>query len=379
MRLRIRHRHGFEFRARPLPPLRLLFFSTVLTAALSLTGCEGHVCNVSGQKLAVDPAGNGVLEPGETVEVVPTWAYYGVSTPAGCPLSDPCTPSAPLGLFASSFTGPEGGTYDIVHGTANYGSIPYGNARSCAEGGYCYQVSVGIPSGRPVLHWDATLTESNTASTLSFDNDLLIGATCPPRYLVPKTWTVHIGASFGDVLPSDGFYPFVETILHNQITAGCGGSAYCPGSPIRKDQMSVFLLKAEHGAAYVPPVCTGLFVDVPCPGPFTDWVEQVFLEGVILGCPTPYSFCPADPVTRRQMALWLLKAHFGRTYNPPAAQGIFGDVSADDPYASFIEDLFHRHITAGCSAQPLLYCPDDPNTRGQMAVFVAKTFELALY
>jgi hypothetical protein len=33
-------------------------------------------------------------------------------------------------------------------------------------------------------------------------------------------------------------------------------------------------------------------------------------------------------------------------------------------------------ITAGCSTAPPLYCPDDPLTRGQMAVFLSKALGL---
>jgi hypothetical protein len=36
-------------------------------------------------------------------------------------------------------------------------------------------------------------------------------------------------------------------------------------------------------------------------------------------------------------------------------------------------------IARGCQASPLLCCPDNPNTRGQMAVFLTKTFSLPLY
>ena len=37
------------------------------------------------------------------------------------------------------------------------------------------------------------------------------------------------------------------------ITGGCGGGDFCPQNPVRRDQMAVFLLKAEHGSSYVPP------------------------------------------------------------------------------------------------------------------------------
>ena len=76
------------------------------------------------------------------------------------------------------------------------------------------------------------------------------------------------------------------------------------------------------------------------------------------------------------MAVLLLKTHLGATYTPPAATGIFDDVPVGSFAADWIEDLYTRNITGGCSASPLLYCPDNPNTRGQMAVFLTKTFSL---
>ena len=34
------------------------------------------------------------------------------------------------------------------------------------------------------------------------------------------------------------------------LPAGCGGGYYCPDVEVTRAQMAVFLLKAEHGAAY---------------------------------------------------------------------------------------------------------------------------------
>ena len=42
----------------------------------------------------------------------------------------------------------------------------------------------------------------------------------------------------------------------------------------------------------------------------------------------------------------------------------------------WIEQLYAESVTGGCSASPLLYCPDSPNTRGQMAVFLVKALNL---
>jgi hypothetical protein len=61
---------------------------------------------------------------------------------------------------------------------------------------------------------------------------------------------------------------------------------------------------------------------------------------------------------------------------PPSATGVFADVPVSDPTSSWIEELYGMTVTGGCLTNPLRYCPDSPNTRGQMAVFLVKTFGL---
>jgi len=140
--------------------------------------------------------------------------------------------------------------------------------------------------------------------------------------------------------------------------------------------MAVFLLKAEHGATYVPPACAGVFPDVPCPSAFADWIEQLAAEQITGGCGGG-NYCPDDAVTRAQMAVFLLKAEHGADYTPPDCAGIFGDVACPSLFADWIERLADEEITGGCGGGN--YCPTNPNTRGQMAVFLVKTFELELY
>ncbi len=182
-------------------------------------------------------------------------------------------------------------------------------------------------------------------------------------------------ADFSDVPQASLFHSDVEKVFRNGITAGCGGGNYCVASAVTRAQMAVFLLKAEHGSAYTPPACTGIFTDVLCPGPFTDWIEQLSAEGITAGCGGG-NYCPDNSVTRAQMAVFLLKTLLGSAYVPPSAVGVFDDVQIGDFAADFIEDLYGRTITGGCQASPLLYCPLAAVTRGQMAVFLVKTFSL---
>ena len=182
-----------------------------------------------------------------------------------------------------------------------------------------------------------------------------------------------LSVEFADVPTSSPFHDDILTIATAGITGGCGGGNYCPTSPVRRDQMAVFLLKSEHGSSYLPPPCTGVFPDVPCPSSFADWVEQLATEGVTGGCGAG-NYCPDASVTRAQMAVFLLKTSQGSSYTPPPATGIFGDVPAGSFAADFIEDLYNRGITGGCQLSPLLYCPGNTALRQQMATFLVRTF-----
>lgn len=186
-------------------------------------------------------------------------------------------------------------------------------------------------------------------------------------------------ADFLDVPCTHPFHDYIQTIAGELITAGCGNGAYCPEDPVTRGEMSVFLLKALLGPKYVPPPASGIFDDVPADYFARDWVEDLYVRGITGGCnpsPPPLLFCPDRAVTRAEMAVFLLKTLLGPSYVPPPAGGIFDDVPPGSFAIDWIEDLYARHITSGCSADPLLYCPNQANTRGQMAVFLVRTFGL---
>jgi uncharacterized repeat protein (TIGR03803 family) len=153
--------------------------------------------------------------------------------------------------------------------------------------------------------------------------------------------------AFPDVPCPGLFADWIEQLAAEGITSGCGGGDYCPLSPVTRGQMAVFLLKTEHGAAHVPPACVGVFLDVPCGSQFSDWIEELAAEGVTAGC-AGGNFCPAAPVTRAQMAVFLLKIEHGSSYVPPACHPLFGDVVCPSLFADWIEQLFNESITAGC-------------------------------
>jgi len=297
--------------------------------------------------LAVDAAGDGVLEVGETAVVAPTW----MNTSGA---------AAHLSGTASLFTGPTNGgpTFTLVDSTGDYGTIADGGSGACTD---CYSVSI-TAANRPGQHWDARIDESiDPASVLN-------------------TWTLHVGGSFGDVPTSQQFYRFIENLFHNGVTGGCAGGNYCPGNAVTRGQMAVFLLKGEHGGSYAPPACAStMFTDVPCPGgQFVDFINQLATEQITGGCGGG-NYCPGNPVTRGQMAVFLLKGEHGGGYAPPACGStMFADVPCPGAqFVNFINELATEGITGGCGGGN--YCPSNAVNRGQMAAFLVKTYGLLLY
>ncbi|HWZ86661.1 MAG TPA: S-layer homology domain-containing protein, partial [Thermoanaerobaculia bacterium] len=261
-----------------------------LYAAVDYRAVAGSVSNT-----------NGMLEPNETVQVSPFW-----TNTAGV--------SQTFTGFASGISGPPGPAYSIVDANADYGTLAAGATTDCnGATGDCYLISVA--GARPVAHWDLTFTET-----------LSVGGTS-------TVWTVHIGDSFADVPTTDQFYSYIEMLFHMGVTSGCGGGNYCPTNPVTRAQMAVFLLKAKLGSGYVPPPATGtVFNDVHIGDFAADWIEDLHARGITGGCGNG-DYCPNNSVTRAQMSVFLLRAEHGSSYTPPPCTPTFGDVACPSPFA----------------------------------------------
>ena len=129
-----------------------------------------------------------------------------------------------------------------------------------------------------------------------------------------KVWTVHVGASFTDVPPGSPYYRFVETILHNGVSSGCAADTYCVSAPVTRAQMAVFVLVSKEGSGYAPPPC--------------------------------------------------------------GATPRFADVPASSPFCPWIEELARRGVAGGCGGGN--YCPAASASREQMALFVLRTLDPTL-
>ena len=74
--------------------------------------------------------------------------------------------------------------------------------------------------------------------------------------------------------------------------------------------------------------------------------------------------------TRRVHAY--LTAHLERAFGRPVEVGSFGARI----FPSL--ELYADGVTGGCASNPRRYCPDDNATRGEMATFLTRTYNLPL-
>ena len=189
-------------------------------------------------------------------------------------------------LYTSSWL-PEGAQYGYQRWvTAGYphligfAHVPGGSTLDAWQFSYCDNNSVpphmtinlyscdlyGDCTSPPVASFDTGSFPSGCASTtiggggLGFTVDNKSG-----EYLVDVTFGVFDGnqtfggtgfgyhlqvspapgaATFNDVPLSDTAFQYIEALAASGITAGCGGGNYCPDNPLTRRQMAVFLAKA---------------------------------------------------------------------------------------------------------------------------------------
>lgn len=230
----------------------------------------------------------------------------------------------------------------------------------------------GLPATDVTVVNDRTLTARTPAAPAGLLHAVTatLAGGLGPSFTLPAAWL----SDFTDVPQADGTHAFVEKLVRNLVTGGCGSGAYCRNSAVTRAQMSLFLLRARYGAGYVSPAARGnVFNDVPGTGFAAAYIEDLAARGVTGGCGNG-DFCPGNPVTRASMAVFLLVMKHGTGYVPPPATGLFSDVPTTDPNAPWIEQLAREGITGGCGGGR--YCPNDAVIRGDMAVFLSVTFGL---
>ena len=171
---------------------------------------------------------------------------------------------------------------------------------------------------------------------------------------------------FSDVSPGGTHEPAIDALAEMGVFEGteCGDGLFCPGDPIERWVMAVWLIRVLGGD--ITTSQTSRFDDVDASEWWSRYAEELADRKITTGCATgPLRYCPDDPVTRAHMATFLVRA-FSLDAAGPAG---FAD-TADNTHEANIDALAAAGITTGCATDPLRYCPGDPVTRAQMATFL---------
>lgn len=141
----------------------------------------------------------------------------------------------------------------------------------------------------------------------------------------------------------------------------------------RNDGRSMLYAFTAGRGIWAAQVTVQRFDDVPMNYWAFDNIERLARAGVTGGCATsPLRYCPGKQVLREEMAVFLLRAKYGKAYQPPTASGDFSDVPVNYWAAAWIEQLREEGITGGCATNPLKYCPTKSVLREEIAVFLLR-------
>lgn len=245
---------------------------------------------------------------------------------------------------------------------------------------------IGIASG---CTWNAFsaapwVTFVEPATVLSQSEGSLNYVVAPSTSPEPRTASIHAAgnlvqilqkgtasiAPYGDVPADNLFADYIRIIKTNAVTTGCSATNFCPSDTTTRGQMAVFIVRSVLGTDDFTVRAEPYFSDVQPNHPLFKWIQKMREMNITTGCGL-VTYCPNDPVTRGQMAVFLVRAKYGDNFNISNTP-YFTDVPSNNLFFSYIQKLRQLGITAGCTATN--YCPNDANTRAQMAVFLTRMF-----
>lgn len=182
----------------------------------------------------------------------------------------------------------------------------------------------------------------------------------------PATWIVPSPNNINAATAS-GYYLFSYTAAPNTSASARTGALTIAGTGTGgyTNYVIQFLQK--------PAAPAQVFDDVPLTSPSVDYINLMRSLGITDGCATaPLRFCPTDPVTRAQMAVFLVRSVLNTDSFTFPSTPYFTDVPASHPQFKYIQKIRELGYTIGCNADGTAYCPASNVTRGQMALFLMR-------
>ena len=197
---------------------------------------------------------------------------------------------------------------------------------------------------------------------------------------VVNAWSTWVGyfpwstpAAFSDVAANSPYADYINVLRLWQITTGCSATGYCPADQVTRAQVATFIIRCMLGDNFPFPA-TPYFTDVPATSPYFPYIQKMRELGITRGCGAT-TFCPDSPVSRGDAAVLIVRGKLA---------GLFGDnftypstVSFTDVPANDLRFSFIQKMAElGITAgcTATTFCPEQLLTRQEMAVFMTRAF-----
>ncbi len=191
------------------------------------------------------------------------------------------------------------------------------------------------------------------------------------------------------------------------------GTTPQPGGEVLRRDLAQWVVRAQSDEAAITSYLNSTggvfcsFADVCPPGspgtgarvqtnpngtPEWRYIEAMYRRGYTKGCAdsgdAARRFCPGQPLTRGQMAVFIIRAKMNNVFptsgafTPPPVGDQFGlfnsstpsisDIPDTHPYFEFIQKMRELRITSGATTSN--FTPDSTLTRGQLTTFLIRAF-----
>ena len=259
----------------------------------------------------------------------------------------------------ASFTTAPGPANDSVDSAFTVAAVPYenieGTTSATLDTGTTNACSPALGLASVWYKYTATSNRRIYMDTFGTSYDTFIAV-----------WTRNVNGTLSLVVCNDNAPGAIQSILNLAVT---NGTTYY-----------IQVAQKNSGSATVATPGGTLnfrvrnFADVAGNNVFWKNIEGLYAAGITGGCVTSPDllYCPANNVTRAEMAVFLLRGIHGAAYTPPAvgASTGFNDVPVAYWAAAWIKQLAAEGITLGCGTA--IFCPEGLVTRDQMAVFLLR-------
>jgi hypothetical protein len=153
------------------------------------------------------------------------------------------------------------------------------------------------------------------------------------------------------------------------ITTGYPDGTYRPENAVNRAQMAVFIIKALFGDTFEYSE-EPHFTDVPQNHWAFRYVQRMYDEGIATGYGDD-TYRPENAVNRAQAAVFIIKALYGNSFEY-SEEPHFIDVSGSHWAFRYIQMMYDEMITTRYPDGT--YRPENTVNRSQMAVFAGKAF-----